>query len=195
MYQNCTKRRNMEQRGPTRLTSTYATVAAGGTDGNEYRVRKQGNPTLILPLEQQMEPSAGAGGKTEEEIVQHSGRQGPILGIAKEMQGPSLEEQKVQRDVQNAPVERMVIEVLSREVDEGVSVDTTGLLIPEESVKMEGGQRADKQQLEGEEGRGQTYWWKRVKGRRVREIYSTGADGQRKRMCVGLSRIGRTRKN
>jgi hypothetical protein len=33
----------------------------------------------------------------------------------------------------------MVIEVLSREVDEGVSVDTTGLRIPEESAKMEGG--------------------------------------------------------
>jgi predicted aspartyl protease len=60
-------------------------------------------------------------------------------------------------------------------VDEGVSVDTTGLRIPEESAKMEGGQGEDKQQLEGEEG-GHTYWWKRVKGRRVREIYPTGAD-------------------
>jgi hypothetical protein len=87
----------------------------------------------------------------------------------------------------------MVIEVLSREVDEGVSVDTTGLRIPEESAKMEGCQGADKQQLDGEGGF--MYWWKRVKGRRVSEIYPTGADGQRKRMCVGVSKIGRTRKN
>jgi hypothetical protein len=100
-----------------------------------------------------MEPSTGGGGKIEEEVVQHSWQQGPILGIAEEMQEPSLEEQKVQRDAQNAPVERMVIEVLSRELDEGVSVDTTGLRIPEESAKMEGGQGADKQQLEGEEGK------------------------------------------
>jgi hypothetical protein len=141
-----------------------------------------------------MEPSTGGGSNTEEEMVQNSGRQGPNLGTAEEMQGPSLEEQKVQRDAQNAPVERMVIEVLSREVDEGVSVDKTGLRIPEESAKMEGGQGADKQQLEGEEG-GLTYWWKRVKGRRVREIYPTGADGQRKRMCVVVSRSGETRKN
>jgi hypothetical protein len=88
MYQNCPKRRNREQRGPTRLTSTYATVTAGGTDGTEYRVGQQGNPTPILPLEQQMEPSTGGGGKTEEEMVQHSGQQSPILGTAEEMQGP-----------------------------------------------------------------------------------------------------------
>jgi hypothetical protein len=51
MYQNCPKRRNREQKGPTRLISTYATVATGGTDGTEYRVGLQGNHNPILPLE------------------------------------------------------------------------------------------------------------------------------------------------
>jgi hypothetical protein len=162
MYQNSPKRRNREQSGPTHLTSRYATVAAGATGGIEYRVGQQGNPTLILPLARQMEPSKGGGDKTEEKMVQHSGQQGPVLGIAEEMQGRSLEEEKVQRDAQNAQVDRMVIDVLSREFDEGVSVDTTCVLIPEESAKMEGGHGADKQQLEGEEG-GHTFWWKRVK--------------------------------
>jgi hypothetical protein len=48
--------------------------------------------------------------------------------------------------------EGMVIEDLSREVADGVSVDTTGLRLPEESTKKERGQGADTQQPEGEGG-------------------------------------------
>jgi hypothetical protein len=46
---------------------------------------------------------------------------------------------------------RMVIEDLSSEVGEGVSVDTTWLRLPTEGTKKERGQGADTQQPEGEE--------------------------------------------
>jgi hypothetical protein len=46
-----------------------------------------------------------------------------------------------------------VIEKLCRELGEGVSVDTTGLRLPQESAKKGVGQGADTQQPEGEEGR------------------------------------------
>jgi hypothetical protein len=46
----------------------------------------------------------------------------------------------------------MVIKDFSREVGDGVRVDTTWLRLPEEST-TKGGQGADTQQPEGEEGR------------------------------------------
>jgi hypothetical protein len=48
--------------------------------------------------------------------------------------------------------EGMVVEDLSREESEGVSVHTTGLKLPVKSTKKGEGQGADTQQLEGEEG-------------------------------------------
>jgi hypothetical protein len=80
----------------------------------------------------------------------------------------------------------MVIEDLSREVVEEVSVDTTGLGLTDESTKKGGGQGTDTQQLEG-----MTHAEVEERKLRVRAVYLTWIEGQRKGMCVGATRIGR----
>jgi hypothetical protein len=141
----CPKRRRVEDVGGWRSVS-WADVAARG------RVQVEETEVISVGL---VDPEKRSAETRAEEIGREAGALEAIAGL-QEMEG-------------------MVIEDLSREVGEEVSVDTMGLGLMEESTKKEGGQGTDTQQPDGKEGMAHTGV---EEGKlRVRAVYLTWVEG------------------